>query len=273
MFADDVKLFINLDSLNSSLHLQHDLHSIVNWCGINGMSLNLKKCKKLSLFRSRHIQSDYFVGSYKLENVDSFIDLGVILDNKLRFNLHIESSVNKAKSLLGFIKRWSKEFEDPYVTKRLFTSLVRPTLEYGCVLWSPFYKCYSNSIEAVQKQFIIFALKGLPWNPSEALPPYENRLKLIDLPSLERRRLMLRAIFLIRLLRGQIDSQFLISEIKFNVPSRITRNYIPLNLSLARSNYELSNPLRSLCEIYNNLYNNLSLSEPLHAIKISILNL
>jgi len=33
-------------------------------------------------------------------------------------------------SVIGFIKRWSKEFDDPYATKLLFTSLVRPNFEY-----------------------------------------------------------------------------------------------------------------------------------------------
>ena len=131
------------------------------------MSLNPKKCKKLCLSKCRSIPTNYFIGSYKLDNVDSFVDLGVISDDKLRFNLHIESCVNKAKSLLGFIKRWSKELDDPYVTKRLFVSLVRPTLEYGCVLWSPFYSCYSKKIESVQTQFLLFALRGLPLNTVE----------------------------------------------------------------------------------------------------------
>jgi len=31
------------------------------------------------------------------------------------------STVNKAMSVLGFIKRWSKEFDDPYTTKLLIT--------------------------------------------------------------------------------------------------------------------------------------------------------
>lgn len=271
MFADDVKLYSNLESYNQLNNLQCDLNCLVNWCSENGMSLNLKKCKKLSFYRSQPVKSDYFIGSYKLDNVDSFVDLGVILDRKLSFNLHIDSCVNKAKSLLGFIKRWSKEFDDPYVTKRLFISLVRPTLEYGCVLWSPFYKLYSDKIESVQIQFLLFALRGLGWNSNEALPPYENRLKLIDLPSLHKRRQMLRCIFIIKLLRGQIQSEFLLSEINFNVPSRSTRNYLPLKLTIAKSNYELCNPLRSLCDEYNKLYNIMSLSEPLHVIKKSIL--
>jgi len=56
-------------------------------------------------------------------------DLGILLDRKLKFDSHITSTVNKAMSVLGFIKRWSKAFDDPYTTKLLFTSLVLPNLE------------------------------------------------------------------------------------------------------------------------------------------------
>jgi len=69
--------------------------------------------------------------SYSLQNMSpdrmySVNDLGVLLDPKVKFDSHITSTVIKAMSVLGFIKRWSKEFDDPYTTKLLFTSLVRP---------------------------------------------------------------------------------------------------------------------------------------------------
>jgi len=55
-------------------------------------------------------------------------------------------------SVLGFIKRWSKEFDEPYTTKLLFTSLVRPILEYCCSVWSPQYQVHIDRIESVQKK-------------------------------------------------------------------------------------------------------------------------
>ena len=66
-----------------------------------------------------------------LELVNSFKDLRIIFNCKLDFRNHITSTVSKATCILGFIKRWAKEFSDPYVTKQLFTTLVRPILEYG----------------------------------------------------------------------------------------------------------------------------------------------
>lgn len=73
----------------------------MKWCNVNGMSLNFKKCKKLSLSLLRPLFFDYLIRSYKLDSVDLLVDFGVILDGKLHFNLHIESCVNKATSSLG----------------------------------------------------------------------------------------------------------------------------------------------------------------------------
>jgi len=55
--------------------------------------------------------------------------------------------------------RWFKEFSDPYVTKTLFISLVRPILEYCAPVW----------IEFVHKSCLIFALTGFRPNTSVLL--------------------------------------------------------------------------------------------------------
>jgi len=64
-----------------------------------------------------------------LDRITHADDLGVYMDPKLKFSDHITPMVSKARGVLAFIKR-SKEFDDPYVAKRLFISLVRPILEY-----------------------------------------------------------------------------------------------------------------------------------------------
>lgn len=207
-----------------------------------------------------------------MDNVTSFNDLGVLLDCKLRFHLQIDSCVGRAKSLLGFIKRWSKEFDDPYLTKRLFTSLVRPVLEYAVVVWCPSYKCDIDRIESVQKQFLIFALRGLGWNGLFELPPYENRLMLIDLHTLERRRHMLCVVFMTKLINGDIDSIYLLNRIKINVPSRNSRHFIPIKLPTFKNNYELHNPFNNLCRVYNKNSNIIINNHSIYQLKRAILN-
>ena len=93
-----------------------------------------------------------------LELVNSFNDLEIIFDCKLDFRNHITTTVNKATCILGLIKQWAKEFSDPYVIKQLFTTLVRPILEYGPIIWDPQYPVHCDKIESVQIQSLLFRL-------------------------------------------------------------------------------------------------------------------
>lgn len=278
MYADDVKLFLPVSKINDSLLLQEDFCRLSKWCKVNDMSLNLKKCKVMSFTRSTLLPTRYFCGNYEIEKVSNFKDLGVIFDGKLRFNLHIDACVVRGMSLLGFIKRWSREFDDPYLAKRLFTTLVRPVLEYGVVVWFPSFECDITKIESVQKQFLLFALRGLGWNNSMNLPPYTSRLLLINLPTLERRRVMLGFTFMHNLVNGSIDSYFLLNLINFNVPMRPSRHFIPIKLNFCRYQYESFNPLNRLSKLYNDYFNTITNVcsnnvSSIYLIKRAILNL
>lgn len=272
MYADDVKLFRSLKSSEECSLLQDDLNRLVIWCESNHMLLNLSKCKKMSFNRGKVIETSYMISENILENVSSFCDLGITLDPKLNFNSHIDACVSKSSSVLGFIKRWSREFDDPYLSKRLFTSLVRPILEYGSLVWSPYYSCHVNRIESVQKQFLLFALRSLAWNPNINLPPYLQRLALINLPTLERRRIMLGVCFIVKLINGEINSPDLTSKLNFNVPFRVSRQFSPLNLPAIKYNYEELNPIYKLCKNFNKISNFISITDSIESIKLVILN-
>jgi hypothetical protein len=58
-----------------------------------------------------------------LDQVSSINNQGVTIDEKMH----------------RFIRRLSFEFRDPYIVESLYTSLVRPKLEYASCVWSPFY--------------------------------------------------------------------------------------------------------------------------------------
>jgi hypothetical protein len=61
------------------------------------------------------------------------------MHEKMTFSEHVDVMVAKAFMMLGFIRRISLEFRDPYTVKPLYTSLVRPKLEYTSWVWNPFY--------------------------------------------------------------------------------------------------------------------------------------
>ena len=108
-------------------------------------------------------------------------DLGVIVDEKLRFEEHISEKINKAYSMLGIIKRNFK-YLDSKSFVMLYKSMVRNYLEYAVSVWSPSKKGVIEMIEKVQKRAtkMIANCKDLC---------YINRLELLKLPTLKYRRL------------------------------------------------------------------------------------
>jgi hypothetical protein len=271
MYADDVKLCLTYSDPVRNF-LQTDLDLMLAWCRHNLLHLNCLKCKVMSFYRGSYHVTNYTLDLTPLSRITEVNDLGILFDHKLKFDRHISQTVNKAFRVFGFIKRWAKEFKDPYTTKLLYTSLVRPILEYGSCVWSPQYQIHQDRIESVQKQFLLFALRSFNWVSGVDLPPYSSRLLLINLPSLTNRRIMLGVTFLFKLIKHDIDSPTLLNQINFCIPSRVTRNFVPLSLNLCFNNYSLHDPFRVLCADYNRLFSVFNSESSLNSIKLSILN-
>ena len=130
------------------------MDAAVVWCFENNLQLNVEKCQTFTLYRTNcFIENNYHFNSVSLSRVYSIKDLGLILDRKLNFISHIDFVTSKAYGMLGFLKRNPSEFNDPYTLKALYNALVRPHLEYCCVIWNPTYNSHISRIERVQKNF------------------------------------------------------------------------------------------------------------------------
>ena len=84
------------------------------------------KCLHLG---TSHQQHDYYLGSTTIRSVLSVRDLGVTIDEDLKFHEHTLFVINKANHILGLIKR-SFACLDCNMLVRLYKSMVRPILEY-----------------------------------------------------------------------------------------------------------------------------------------------
>ena len=106
-------------------------------------------------------------------------DLGVHVDNELKFHQHSSIAIKKANQVLGAIKE-SCCTRDRTTIPLLYKSMVRPLLEYGNVIWGPFYKKDIKAVKSVQRRAtkLVECVKDLP---------YEDRLQ-VKIPSLVYRR-------------------------------------------------------------------------------------
>lgn len=138
-----------------AISLQNSLNSLFNWCQSNKMELNIQKCKVITFHRKlKPIQHPYTINNIPLARVFNTKDLGVTINHELSFNEHYDNITKRAYKILGFIKRNSKEFQNPKTFIILYFSFVRPILEYASSVWSPYYDVYKKQIESVQHRFL-----------------------------------------------------------------------------------------------------------------------
>ena len=81
-------------------------------------------------------EHEYVMETKPLSKTDLEKDLGVFVSKNLKWNHHIDYIVNKSNRVLGMIKN-SFSYLDTNSMKLLFTSLVRPHLEYAGPIWNP----------------------------------------------------------------------------------------------------------------------------------------
>lgn len=254
LYADDLKMCVKFkkDEGDSTI-LQRNLTALNEWCVFNNLLLNVSKCNVMSFFRTRNGElHDYSIDGTLLNRVKAVNDLGVIFDRTVSFRDHCLKVCNNGMRVLNFVKRRAHEFLDPYVTKSLYCSFVRSILEYCSVVWNPREAQMTKKIESVQKQFLRFALRHLGWDRSTfELPPYENRLKLLGMETLEKRRHCADALFAFDLLKGNIDCVSLQRMIRVNSNPRHLRHVRYLEEDQHRTSYGQNGPVSRASRTFN----------------------
>ena len=170
MLADDTKLYATLtDDINSSISLQEDLTKLQGWSLKMQMNFHPDKCLVLHLGHSNP-QNRYHMNNasgniYMLGAVISEKDLGVTIDQQLKFSDPIENAVKNANRVLGCLARTFRHLnKDTFL--QLYQAMVRPHLEYASCVWCPHLEKDRVPIEQVQRRAtrLVPETKGLPCN-------------------------------------------------------------------------------------------------------------
>lgn len=198
LFADDAKLFrnVNLRDDTDIKILQTDVDSLTTWSRKWQLAFNVDKCKVLHLGRTNPYNK-YKMAERYLEQVEEEKDLGVLVDNELKFHKQAAVASKTANSRLGLIKK-SFAMLDMTSLPLLYTSLVRPHLEYGNVIWGPFYSEDRKSVERIQRRAtkLVSELSNLS---------YGQRLRQLNLPSMHHRRRRGDMIMTYKIMTGKVN--------------------------------------------------------------------
>ena len=159
-FADDSRLLKSIDTAYDASLLQEDLENIIKWANLNNMSLNKEKFEFLQYHPSTPNYNAlkqlpfsnvlYYAGDVEIDATDHVIDLGITLQNDLSFDIHIHDIVKQARNKLSWILSVFRS-RSKLVILTLFASLVRPILEYCCIIWNPHKLCDISHLEGVQR--------------------------------------------------------------------------------------------------------------------------
>ena len=214
LFADDVKVYVNIVSSDDVTKLQTALNLIVEWAASWQLQLSVSKCCILSVGRAL-AKTDYNIGDTVLPYGTKCRDLGVMITQDLSPAVHINEITAKAHQRANCILRCFVS-KDINLLMRAFLVYVRPVVEYCSVIWSPCLKQDIESIEKVQRRFTK-RLKGLK------SMTYAQRLQYLSIPSLELRRLHLDLLFCYKIVFGLVDINF--SDFFEFCPSNRTRGH------------------------------------------------
>ena len=216
IYADDTKAFSEIRSEEDRDKLQFSIDQMFQWTQEWQLLFNQAKCKILHI-GDNNPNYKYFIGegANRIELETSAIekDLGVLVDNELNFESHIDYVIKKASSKKAQILR-NFSYRSKKVLVPLFKTLVRPILEYANSVWVSSYRNQINLLEAVQRKFTKHILEAKKLK-------YEDRLRCLKLPSLEYRRFRGDLIQAYKIAHKHYDRASVSNLFKFNQNSRL----------------------------------------------------
>ena len=225
---------------------------------------------------------DPALGQEKLSVVPSHPYLGIEIDNKLSWKQQIEKTKQKSIRTLNMVRRNFTKGTTSQIRNQIFTGLVRPTLEYGCIVWDPHQMSRIQLQESVQNKGARYVMQD--WDRHTSV----SQMKLLlGWCTLQERRLVNRLSFFhksvhkyhrlelppyvmkpqgisknphsnsFQNIRAQSDQLFNICTHSCLAPFFSKGSANSLNICLLEDENVVNDPV-SVCNIFNNHFSNIA---------------
>ena len=118
----------------------------------NFMNINTKKTKEMLLGSiTRSTPDKLYINNLEIERVKKFKLLGITINDKLKWNEHVDSICAKVNKRLYFLKKLRRANMSGSDLLFYYKSIIRR--QYACVVWHPgLTKSQSHSLEALQRR-------------------------------------------------------------------------------------------------------------------------
>ena len=176
-FADDSTITFSSPNLDQALiTVESEFKCILDWLSANKLIINLDKTH-LMLFtnRSRPLSISIQANDKTINEITEIKFLGVIIDNKLKWNAHINYITKKISKSVSILKMVKFTFPSD-ILKSIYYSLIYPYYTYCNIIWGSAANVHLDSLIKLQKKSVRIICKTNYYDHTE---PLFNNLKLL----------------------------------------------------------------------------------------------
>ena len=183
LFADDCAIQFqnsNLISLIENCNLE--LLKVGNWAIANRLTINVSKTKAMLISNTHNTipENQLILNDHILECVTDMKFLGIIIDDKLKYDLHIRNIRDKISKTIGVLYKLRRLNIPLSSLKTIYLSLIHPILLYCLPIFAKTYDSHLNPLFILQKRAIRIISGAEYLDHSDPLF-YRNRiLKIFD---------------------------------------------------------------------------------------------
>ena len=174
LFVDDFVIYCKATTAaEACLNLQAGINSALQWATNRGFVFSPEKTKALRFTRSTRVEviPTLTLGGTLLEYVPSITFLGVVLDSKLLFKLHIDNLVVRLKRDLNLLRCISSQDwgAERAVLLTILRSLCRSKIDYACQIYGSAAVSHLQKITTVYNSGLRVCTGALRTSPVESL--------------------------------------------------------------------------------------------------------
>ena len=154
MYADDTKVYREIDAGTDVETLQEDLRIMSEWSNNWLLKFHPQKCTGIAIGNENMVHSyelSSVNGVHQIEQVQEIKDIGVTVDSLLSFQQHIYRNIDTANKIIGIIRR-SYKYLDTEMFIPLYKYLIRSHFDYAVTVWDPYILKLIDDIKSVKKE-------------------------------------------------------------------------------------------------------------------------
>lgn len=152
-YVDDVTLSEMLAKQEPS-SMQSVMNDVIKWSTTNLMKINERKTKEMLVGTlNRNPPPTLYIDSQPIERVSAFKLLGITISDSLSWEENVSNICSKAGKRLHFLKLLKRSGVSTEDLLYYYCSVVRPVLEYGCVVWqSSITEEQKHRLDSIQRR-------------------------------------------------------------------------------------------------------------------------